>query len=91
MKFYKSLKFQFVVFFSVFIIGLILTTALLGVQQLVLAVEDTFAAQGLFIVDKAASLVDGDSFEALTKSLDINDPFYEETRIKLLELKMASG
>jgi methyl-accepting chemotaxis protein len=51
------------------------------------AVSQTFAAHGVSIVEKAAALVDGDSFEALAKSRDANDPFYEETRVKLLQLK----
>jgi methyl-accepting chemotaxis protein len=36
-------------------------------------------------------MIDGDSFEALSKSLDPDDPFYEETRLKLLELKNYSS
>jgi len=91
MKLFYSLKFQFVVFFSVFIVALSLITAILGIRQMSKAVTDTFAAQGIFIVEKASALVDGDSFEALAKSRDPNDPFYEETRVKLLELKNFSG
>ena len=91
MKLFKSLKFQFIVFFSVFIIALILTTALLGLRQLSSAVEETFAVQGIFLVERAASLIDGDAHERLSASLDADDPFYEETRIELLELKQASG
>jgi methyl-accepting chemotaxis protein len=60
-------------------------------QQMSKAVTETFATQGVFIVEKAASLIDGDSFEVLAKSRDSNDPFYEETRIKLLGLKDFSG
>ena len=78
-------------FFSAFTIALILVTTVLGALQLSRAVEETFAVQGVYIVEKAASLINGDSFEALVKSLDSNDPFYEETRVKLLELKEASG
>jgi methyl-accepting chemotaxis protein len=51
------------------------------------AVSLTFAAHGVSIVEKAADLIDGDSFEALAKSRDSSDPFYEETRVKLLQLK----
>ena len=91
MKTFKSLKFQFIVLFSVFIVALSAVTAILGIRDLSKAVEDTFAMQGLAIMDRAAYIIDGDSFEALAKSLDENDPFYEETRLKLLELKKTSG
>ena len=91
MKTFKSLKFQFIVLFSVFIVALSAVTALLGIRDLSKAVEDTFANQGYAIMDRAVSMIDGDSFEALTQSLDENDPFYEETRLKLLGLKEMSG
>jgi methyl-accepting chemotaxis protein len=42
-------------------------------------------------VEKAVSFIDGDSFEALAKSRDADDPFYEETRLKLLQLKDFSS
>jgi len=91
MKLFNSLKFRFIVFFSVFIITLSAITAVLGIKQMSDAVIETFAMQGIYIVEKALSLVDGDSFEALVKSQDLNDPFYEETRVKLLDLKIFSG
>jgi methyl-accepting chemotaxis protein len=56
-------------------------------RQMSRAVSETFAVQGIHIVEKAASFINGDSFEALVKSQDSSDPFYEETRIKLLQLK----
>jgi len=83
----QSLKFRFIVFFSVFIIVVSLLTAILGIRQLSKAVSETFSSQGVFIVEKAVSLINGDSFEALAKSRDASDPFYEETRLKLLQLK----
>jgi len=87
MKLLHSLKFRFVVFFSVFIVAMSVITAVLGIRQMSRAVSDTFAVQGISVVEKASALIDGDSFEALAKSQDSGDPFYEETRIKLLQLK----
>ena len=91
MKILKSLKFQFILLFSVFIFAFVLLTAILGLRQLSEAVEEVFAQRGFFIAERAVSMIDGDSFESLVKSLDDEDPFYEETRIKLLELKESSG
>jgi methyl-accepting chemotaxis protein len=65
--------------------------SLLGIRQMSRAVSEGFSAQGIAIVEKAVSLFNGDSFETLAKSLDINDPFYEETRVNLLQLKNLSG
>jgi len=90
MKLFRSLRFRFILLFSIFIVALSSFTAIIGARQLSRAVEDTFALQGVYIVEKAAAIIDGDSFEALAKSLDDKDPFYENTRIKLLEMKEAS-
>jgi methyl-accepting chemotaxis protein len=91
MKLSHSLRFRFAGLFSVFIITLIGVISILGVRQLSKAVSETFAAQGMAIVEKAVSIIDGDAFEALTKSLDVDDPFYEETRVQLLKIKELSG
>ena len=91
MKITHSLKFQFIVLFSVFIIAVSVINTFMGIRQVTHAVENTFAAQGVFIVEKAVTLIDGDSFEALVKSHDADDPFYEETRIKLLDLKESTN
>jgi methyl-accepting chemotaxis protein len=90
-KLFHSLRFRFVALLSVFITALIGIMSVLEIRQMSNAVTETFAAQGIFIVEKAASLIDGDFFEALAKSRNSNGPFYEEIRIKLLELKDFSG
>ena len=91
MKLYRSLKFQFIALFSVFIFAHSVITSVLAVQRMSKTASEAFAAQGIFIAERAAALVDGDSFETLAKSLDENDPFYEETRVKLLQLKENSS
>ena len=91
MRLFHSLKFHYALSISILIIALIGITSALNVRQMSEAVSKTFAAQGIFIVEKEASLIDGDAFEALANSLDSRDPFYEETRIKLLQLKDFSG
>jgi len=90
-KIYHSLRFLFITFFSAFIIAISVISAVTGINQLSSAVIDTFTDQGLQIVEKAASFVDGDAFEKLTISLNENDPFYEETRLRLFQLKENSG
>jgi len=90
-KIHKSLKFLFITLFSAFIVAISVITAVMGIRQLSNAVVATFTDQGFQIVEKAASFVDGDLFEALAKSLDVNDPFYEETREHLFQLKGYTG
>jgi signal transduction histidine kinase/HPt (histidine-containing phosphotransfer) domain-containing protein len=36
-------------------------------------------------------MIDGDAFEKLSKTLDVSDPFYEETRVKLNALWKETG
>jgi len=91
MKLFKSLRFRLITFFVVFIIALTAVMVFLGVRELSKTVVDAYSEQGVILVERAASLIDGDSFEALTKSLDADDPFYEETRLMLLQLKESSG
>jgi methyl-accepting chemotaxis protein len=85
-KSFKSLKFQFIMFFSVFLITLILVTTMLGMRQLSRVVEKAIEIQGIYILERAVTLLDDDSFEALSKSLDVDDPYYKETRLKILNL-----
>jgi methyl-accepting chemotaxis protein len=91
MKLFHSLRFRFAVLLSAFIIAMSTIMSVLGIRQMTKAVSETFAAQGVSIVEKAVSIVDGDAFEALAKSLDVDDPFYEETRVQLLKIKELSG
>ncbi|MDR1178605.1 MAG: methyl-accepting chemotaxis protein [Spirochaetaceae bacterium] len=60
-------------------------------MRIVNMASSIFSAQGMATVTDAAALIDGDAFEALSLSLDEEDPFYEETRLRLLEVKQASS
>ena len=91
MKLFNSLKFRLIAFFIVFIIVLTTVLLLLGVRELSMTVVEAYSKQGILLVEKAASFIDGDSFEALAKSLDIDDPFYEETRLQMEQLKLFSS
>jgi len=82
-----TLKFQFVLAFSIFITGISFVGAITAIRQLYNAVTESYAAQGIHIAQTAASFIDGDRFEALVNSLDKDDPFYEETRLRLYQLR----
>ncbi|WP_010256217.1 methyl-accepting chemotaxis protein [Treponema primitia] len=87
MKKVISLKTQFVVFFAIFIVALSAIITIMALRESMAVASSVFIDQGTTITDKAAALIDGDSFERLTKTLDANDPFYEEVRLKLFAIK----
>jgi methyl-accepting chemotaxis protein len=91
MKFIKSLKFQFIGLFVAFIVASVGASAIIGVRELSEAVTKSFSLTGVYTAEKAASLIDGNAFEALAKSLDKDDPYYEKIRVQLLQLKEISG
>jgi methyl-accepting chemotaxis protein len=68
-------------------VGLLVLTTTLNILETVGITTSIFAEQGRSIVRRAQELVDGDQFERLAASLDGEDPFYEETREHLLDLK----
>jgi methyl-accepting chemotaxis protein len=86
MKLYSSVL-QITITFFVFVIAPIIVTSVIGVRQLSNDVERAYAENGIHIVEKAASLIDGDAFEALLKSRDTNSSFYEETLAQLRQLR----
>ncbi|GHU66348.1 hypothetical protein FACS189447_07000 [Spirochaetia bacterium] len=90
MKLAKSLKFRFVLFFSVFIIILCVVSSYISLQSAVSMATNVFNEQGINIMQKAVDLVDGNAFEALIKSRNSDSDFYIETQARLLNLKNNS-
>jgi methyl-accepting chemotaxis protein len=91
MKIFSSLKSRFILLFSLLVTGICVVTAIIGARQMIKVASDNFADQGIFLAERAASLINGDSFEALARSLDEDDPLYEESRVKLLQLREFSN
>jgi methyl-accepting chemotaxis protein len=63
----------------------------MAIYQALTVTTNIFTSQGVSVAEKAVSLVNGNSFEALAQSLNEDDPFYEKTRVRLLELKQSSN
>ncbi|MDR1626630.1 MAG: hypothetical protein LBT33_08820 [Spirochaetia bacterium] len=82
-----SLKTRFTVFFVLFIVAVYSVVIITAAWQVVLVSETLGIQLGLPIVEEAARIIDGDAFEALSKSLDPEDPYYEKTRLELLAIK----
>ena len=91
MKRKNPLKYRFIGLLTLFVIASIGASGIMGIRQISKIVVEAFSIAGISTVEKAAYLIDGDSFESLSLSLDINDPFYEETRVKLLQIKECSS
>jgi methyl-accepting chemotaxis protein len=87
----RSLKFQFTLFFVLFIIAVYSIVIITSLQQLVGITETIGYELGGPIVEKTSTLIDGDAFEALSRSLDPQDPYYEKTRLAMLSIKENSN
>ncbi|MDR2258208.1 MAG: hypothetical protein LBE14_03550 [Treponema sp.] len=83
----RSLKFQFTLFFALFVIAVYSVVISTSLQQLVGITETIGYELGGPIVEETAAIIDGDAFEALSRSLDPRDPYYEKTRLAMLSIK----
>ncbi|MDR2185484.1 MAG: hypothetical protein LBO80_07450 [Treponema sp.] len=86
-----SLKFRFTLFFVLFIAAVYSVVIITSLQQLMGITETIGYELGAPIVEEIAALIDGDAFEALSRSLDPQDPWYEETRLAMLSIKEESN
>ncbi|GHV46812.1 hypothetical protein AGMMS49546_35500 [Spirochaetia bacterium] len=78
-------------FFIVFILAICGISIFTSVQQVNEVSETVSLTIGIPIAKRAAALVDGDSFERISRTLDGEDPFYESTRLKLLAQLVKTG
>ena len=84
-----SLRTRFIVFFGLFII---ISCSVMGVFAGVSIVNTGVAVcteHGVPAIEKAMQIINGDEFEAFCKNPSEDDPYYEETRLALLDLKMT--
>ena len=84
-----SLRTRFIVFFGLFII---ISCSVMGVFSGISIVKTGVAVcteHGVPAVEKAMQIINGDEFEAFCKNPSEDDPYYETTRLALLDLKMT--
>ncbi len=82
-----SLRTRFIVFFGLFII---ISCSVMGIFSGVSIVNTGVAVcteHGTPAIQKAMEIIDGDAFEAFCKNPSEENPFYESTRLALLDLK----
>ena len=91
MKLIKSLKFKFIVGFASFILISLLIVTAVSSLSIIRTAEEFTAMQGEPVVNAVADYIDGDKFEALSKSLDTDDEWAEETRLWMLDVARSVG
>jgi methyl-accepting chemotaxis protein len=87
----SSLRFFLTLFFVFFFVSIFAVFILTSVLQINAVTRYVCSQLGLPVIDRALAAIDVDSFERLSKSLDPDDPYYEPTRKRLLEIKENSG
>jgi signal transduction histidine kinase/CheY-like chemotaxis protein len=87
----RVLQRYLLLFFTTFITVIFAVIIINTIQQFNDVTLLVNSRMGLPLAQRAAALIDGDAFEKLANTLDPRDPFYEETRRKLLRIKQESG
>lgn len=86
-----SLKTRFIVIFGLFVLFSCTIISVFSCLAIVRTGSDLASRQGGPILERASRVIDGDAFEAFCKNPSEDDPFYEKTRIALLEIKNTVG
>ncbi len=86
-----SLKARFILVFSLFVLLSCTIISLFSCLAIVRTGSDLASRQGYPILEKAGSVINGDAFEAFCKNPSEDDPYYETTRLALLEIANTVG
>ena len=82
-----SLRLRFIIIFALFVFASTVVMAIISSFSILKTGVALCEEQGVPVVEKAAALIDADEFERFCKNPSEDDPFYEETRLALLDLK----
>lgn len=82
-----SLRLRFIIVFGLFILISSSTMAVFSALSIIKTGVTLCSEQGIPIAQKADEVIDGDKFEALSLNPSVNDPYYEEARLALLNIK----
>jgi Methyl-accepting chemotaxis protein len=85
--FYKTLKFRFVVLFSVFILCMCTGTIWLSVSTIVKSATEIFIKNGIPLARNVASRIDSEQFGRLVETLNAEDPYYQQIQAEMLAQK----
>ena len=88
----RSLKKQFIFVFGLFMLVSLSVVAVVSGVGIMRTGEILASQQGIPIVQKVASMIDGDAFEKFMVETPSEDsPYYERVRLLLLEIKKTVG
>ena len=82
-----SLRLRFIIVFGLFILISSTAMGVFSAFSIIKTGVTLCSEQGLPIAQKADEIIDGDKFEALALNPSVNDPYYEEARLALLNIK----
>ena len=87
----NSLKARFIMVFGLFVLFSCTIISVFSCLAIVKTGSDLASRQGGPILERASRVIDGDAFEAFCRNPSEDDPFYEKTRLALLEIKNTVG
>ena len=88
---FKSLKFKFIAGFAAFITISLIVISVIATLSIIRTAEEFTAMQGEPVVEDVFKYIDGDKFESLTKTLNAEDEWAEETRLWMLGVAQSVG
>jgi signal transduction histidine kinase/DNA-binding response OmpR family regulator len=86
-----SLKVRFTLFFIIFVAAIGIVVIVTSQRQIRDITNLVGTQLGLPIALRASAFIDGDRFERFCENPDENDPYYEEIRVKLYDLKQETN
>ena len=87
----SSLKTRFILVLGFFILISELVLMIFSISSIKKVGEVSAWNAGEPVLETCLKVIDGDRFEKLAKSLDENDPYYEQARLELLQLKQTTS
>ncbi len=90
-KFAKSLRFRFYLFSVLFLLGISTLISYVTIRSMKSTVTDVFAENGLPLLERVVTRLDPERYKRLCETLDPEDPWYEDARLWMLDLKQASS
>ena len=87
----KSLKSKMIVVFGAYIFVALAVIVIIASRMIVNTAENFAITQGAPVVSTLSEHIDGDRFEAFLKVMDEEDPYYDELRLWMLDLKNKTG
>lgn len=88
---FSSLKVRFIAAFGAFILVSLFMVTFISSRTIMHTAEVFAGIQGRPVVEKASSFIDGDEFEKILTTMDDSNPYYDELRVQLNELKESVG